>query len=284
MKPAKRARLDSKSTRKSSQNDNVNVGSEVYNMDHPYRGYAIILHHYKFDKKLSNVETREGSEYDLIALKETLAELGFDVSVYTDKKFATIQSVINKFSRNTDHRDSDCLAIFVLTHGLENNTVFAKDAPYNLQELWTPFTSENCPSLAGKPKLFFIQACRGNKSDNAIELRHTEVLDCVSDTDTYTKPACEDFLIVHSSLEGYGSYRDISQGSWFIQTLCKELQDLIPHTDLLKITTRIVGRVALDFETGSNCNPEWNHKKQVPYIHSTLTKDIYLYPKDEYDN
>ena len=40
----------------------------------------------------------------------------------------------------------------------------------NLTQVWQPFTADRCPSLAGKPKLFFIQACQGNRMDKGVEV------------------------------------------------------------------------------------------------------------------
>jgi caspase-like apoptosis-related cysteine protease len=52
-----------------------------------------------------------------------------------------------------------------LSHG-ENGWLFCKDRSYRVEEIWESFVSENCPSLAGKPKLFFIQACQGSQMDH----------------------------------------------------------------------------------------------------------------------
>lgn len=51
-----------------------------------------------------------------------------------------------------------------MSHGNEG-TVFAHDGPFPTQKLWEPFTADRAPSLAGKPKMIFIQACQGNKMD-----------------------------------------------------------------------------------------------------------------------
>lgn len=58
-----------------------------------------------------------------------------------------------------DFSDADCLCITVLTHGMGSNYLLARDHPYNVDQLWTPFTADRCLTLAGKPKLFFIQVC-----------------------------------------------------------------------------------------------------------------------------
>jgi hypothetical protein len=49
--------------------------------------------------------------------------------------------------------------VVVMSHGVENK-IFAKDAGYEPEQLWQPFTADNCKSLLGKPKLFFIQVSK----------------------------------------------------------------------------------------------------------------------------
>jgi caspase-like apoptosis-related cysteine protease len=63
-----------------------------------------------------------------------------------------------------DHRNSDCILFVFMTHGY-NGKLYAKDTHYNPDPLRLLFTSDKCPSLAGKPKIFIIQACRGNSPD-----------------------------------------------------------------------------------------------------------------------
>jgi caspase 7 len=58
---------------------------------------------------------------------------------------------------NEDHSRSDCLVVAVLTHGDHRGDLYAKDKTYRVDELWFNFTADRCPSLAGKPKIFFIQ-------------------------------------------------------------------------------------------------------------------------------
>ena len=54
-----------------------------------------------------------------------------------------------------DHSDCDCVLIAVLTHGDGENRLYARDCAYQTERLWSQFTSTACPTLAGKPKLFF---------------------------------------------------------------------------------------------------------------------------------
>jgi Caspase domain len=69
-----------------------------------------------------------------------------------------------------DHTHNDCLVIVVMTHG-DSGTLYAKDDDYQLSELWKPFVGDKCPTLIGKPKLMFLQACRGAKLDPGMSVR-----------------------------------------------------------------------------------------------------------------
>lgn len=55
-----------------------------------------------------------------------------------------------------DHSDSDCLIIVVMTHG-DRGMIYARDHAYRPDFLWSRFAGSKCTTLAGKPKLFFIQ-------------------------------------------------------------------------------------------------------------------------------
>ena len=68
-----------------------------------------------------------------------------------DEILETLEKIKNK-----NHKDADSLCVVVLTHGSEGH-LSARDKSYEVKKLWEPFTSNNCPSLAEKPKLFIIQ-------------------------------------------------------------------------------------------------------------------------------
>ena len=55
------------------------------------------------------------------------------------------------------HKSADCLVVAVLTHGEGKNNLYAYDCAYKTDTLWSSFTADVCPQLAGKPKIFIIQ-------------------------------------------------------------------------------------------------------------------------------
>jgi len=57
---------------------------------------------------------------------------------------------------SSDHSDCDCFGCAILSHGREGY-IYATDRLVPLETLTWPFKGDRCPSLIGKPKLFFIQ-------------------------------------------------------------------------------------------------------------------------------
>jgi caspase-like apoptosis-related cysteine protease len=75
--------------------------------------------------------------------------------------------------------------------------IYSRDTAYKPEFLWDPFTADKCPTLAGKPKLFFLQACQGDKLDGGIRLEPRSEFDggCMG----YTIPIHADFLIAYQA-------------------------------------------------------------------------------------
>lgn len=97
-----------------------------------------------------------------------------------------------------DYSDYDCFLMAVLSHG-EHGLIFAKDGPYKPDDkLWGRFTGDKCLTLANKPKLFFVQACQGDRLDKGIQLR-TQV---DGNSSSFKIPIHADFLIAYSTIPG----------------------------------------------------------------------------------
>ncbi|KAL1139365.1 hypothetical protein AAG570_006349 [Ranatra chinensis] len=251
----------------------VDRESEEYNMNHLRRGYATIFNHDEFSH---DMPTRKGSHIDVQQLTNILEMLHFEVKVYNNLDCEKIREVLNELA-SMDHSDCDCLLVAVLTHGLKSNYLYAKDYIYSVDTLWLPFTADRCLSLAGKPKMFLIQACRGEALDAGVRLVSTSQTD--SGNISYKIPSMADFFIAYSTAEGYYSWRHPEKGTWFIQSFCQVLNDHYRTLDFQKIMTRVSHRVAIEFESYNDCFLEQHEQKQVPNMHSTLIRDVYFRPK-----
>lgn len=208
---------------------------------------------------------------------------------------------------DTDHTDNDCLAVIMLSHGElvpfvdystgeESNTllshdlmgyIHARDRKYPLQTIWKYFTDEHCPTLKNKPRIFIIQACQGDKTDEGFTMigkrsfaRRIEA-DGIPFEPIKLRPILpqHDFLVAYATLPGFYSFRNTERGSWFVQSLCKEINERKSNYDLMKIFTFVNQTVAYDYESNAK-DPELDQKKQMPCIMSMLTK-LLLFPKKE---
>ncbi len=248
---------------------------DEYNMNHARRGMAIIFNNSIFQEK-THMSERQGSDLDAANLYTTLADLNFQVTIHNNK--TTTEMLMNIMEVSTmDHGDADCFICIILSHG-EEGMVYGADGIIDVKTLMDPMKGNQAPTLVGKPKLFFIQACRGQEFDDGVECHDADVPDAGMDKG-YRIPSEADILVAYSTTPGYYSWRNKRKGSWFIQALCKVLADYGSRRELLWILTKVNRCVAYEFESFSMYGM-MDQKKQMPCILSMLTKEVYFRPKD----
>lgn len=176
-----------------------------------------------------------------------------------------------------------------MTHG-DDGTLSAYDGEYEEQEILTNFVNGNCPSLIGKPKFFFIQACRGDKhefrttserkySEQAQEVNAPEIDAKAFFNMTVIKAIHPDVLIMYSCQKGYVSMRDMKSGSWFIQSLCSELQKWKNETNENEIL-----QILMNIKASVSSYYSYYDQTQTPDIVSGLTKTLNLKMKPSVSN
>uniref|UniRef100_A0A3B4B2Y3 Caspase-3 n=1 Tax=Periophthalmus magnuspinnatus TaxID=409849 RepID=A0A3B4B2Y3_9GOBI len=239
----------------------------VYRLDYPSIGQCIIINNKNFDRG-TGMNQRSGTDVDAANAMKVFANLGYKVKIYNDQSVEKMKQVLTTVSKE----DHSCAASFVcvlLSHG-DEGVFFGTDGSVELKYLTSLFRGDRCRSLVGKPKLFFIQACRGTDLDAGIETDS-------ADDETTRIPVEADFLYAYSTAPGYYSWRNTMTGSWFMQSLCDMVTKYGKELELLHIMTRVNHKVAVEFESISNA-PGFNAKKQIPCIVSMLTKEMYFTP------
>lgn len=249
------------------------LNSLNYNMEHPFRGRCLIFDNEHFPAR--NLASRKGSEVDARALQRIFSRLDFQVQIYKDYTATGVKEVLKACS-NYDHSDADCFVCCVMTHG-EHGSLYGSDSRYPIDNLFHYFLGNNCPTLVGKPKIFFVQACQGDRLDSGVLVSG----DRLDSTATYFKiPTYADFLIAYSTLPGFYSFRNQERGSWFVQSLVEVLEEYSGELDLLSMLTITSHNVAYRFSS-NGMTPEFKDKKQVPCITSMLTRRVYFPPKQK---
>nr|ACO13301.1 Caspase-3 precursor [Esox lucius] len=167
-----------------------------------------------------------------------------------------------------DHSQSASFVCVLLSHG-DDGVLYGTDGIVQLKKLTSLFKGDCRKTLVGKPKLFFIQACRGSELDGGIET------DSVANDSQERIPVEADFLYAYSTAPGYYSWRNTQNGSWFMRALFKMFQQYGKTLEVMQIMTRVNHMVALNFESSSS-TPGFSCKKQIPCIVSMLTKELYF--------
>lgn len=238
-----------------------------YSLNYPSIGQCIIINNKNFDRR-TGMNQRNGTDVDAANAMKVFAKLGYKVKVYNDQSVEQMKQVLTAVSKE-DHSSAASFICVLLSHG-DEGVFFGTDGSIELKYLTSLFRGDRCKSLVGKPKLFFIQACRGTDLDAGIET------DSADDEGTRI-PVEADFLYAYSTAPGYYSWRNTMTGSWFMQSLCEMVNKYGRELELLHIMTRVNHKVAVEFESISN-SPGFNAKKQIPCIVSMLTKEMYFTP------
>ncbi|NWS97206.1 CASP8 protein, partial [Mionectes macconnelli] len=257
---------------------NIPSQLEAYKMSSRPCGVCLILNNHNFAKAREAVlehkylRDRNGTDVDAVALRNVFSKLHFRVEEYRDLTADEIRKTVNIF-RCEDHEDKDCFVCCILSHGKKGIIYGVDGQEVPIRELTASFTVQNCRSLAGKPKVFFIQACQGNAFHKGVTIEADSAeqdasaardvrfqLDCI--------PAEADFLLGMATLQDYVSYRSPREGTWYIQALCQHLESRCPRGEnVVSILTAVNREVSR--KTG-----ERNAEKQMPQPIFTLQKKL----------
>ncbi|XP_073716896.1 caspase-22 [Misgurnus anguillicaudatus] len=212
-----------------------------------------------------------------VSLQDVFKFLGFEVEAYKDLNADEIKTLMIKYSK--DDRHGDCFVCCVLSHGNQCGIIGKDEETCPLRDITSPFDGDNCSLLIDKPKVFFIQACRGREMQSKVTVEADDLSgepdqEFENVVDKYTIAGGSDFLTVMSTVDGFYSLRNSMSGSWFIQTLCKHLKDGSKQgRDILKILTDVNDDVSRK-EATVRINKKIIEAKMVPEPHFTLRKTL----------
>nr|XP_020452109.1 caspase-8-like isoform X2 [Monopterus albus] len=246
-------------------------GLGAYPMTSAKRGVCLIINNYDFTKSRNvSLRIREGTATDKDCLHKVFTWLGFETEIYNDYESKEMLSLLQGLSRR-DHSRMDCMACCILSHG-KNGSVYGVDGrTVELSELKELFNGINCHSLAEKPKLFFIQACQGTKEQQPVYIESDAPAEshiCSDAVAIESIPSDADFLQAVSTVPHCVSYRERRNGSWFIQSLCQNLIQMVPWgCDLVSILTKVNADV-------SQKSDATGKKKQIPQPSFSLRKKV----------
>ncbi|CAH7442861.1 Casp9 [Phodopus roborovskii] len=236
----------------------------AYILDADPCGYCLIINNVNFCPS-SGLSTRTGSNVDCEKLQVRFRWLHFMVEVKTDLTAKKMVGALVEMA-GRDHRALDCFVVVILSHGCQASHLQFPGAVYgtdgcsvSIEKIVSIFNGTGCPSLGGKPKLFFIQACGGEQKDHGFEVACASsqggALDSDSEPDAVpyqegprtfdqldavsSLPTPSDILVSYSTFPGFVSWRDKKSGSWYIETLDGVLKQWARSEDLQSLLLRV---------------------------------------------
>ena len=266
----------------------------AYKMENKPRGVAIIINNRNFT---CGMKDRQGTDKDAESLSKLFPHLGFYTNRYDNLKGKEMHARLDQVAK-VDHSKFDCLIIAILTHGIEGKLYSTDGDLIPVEEVTKHFDGNHCPSLIGKPKVFFLQACRGGTFDYGVEYEATDgsegtpseaevkelaekqseqiIAKVLAEEEVdggYTQalPTEADFLLAYATVPGYVSWRNSEYGSWFIKALVDVMHEQAKTEHLMDMLIEVNRRVAEDFQSkGRN--------KQIPAPSCLLTRKLYFRP------
>ncbi|XP_035664233.1 caspase-8-like [Branchiostoma floridae] len=136
-----------------------------------------------------------------------------------------------------DFSQYDCFICCIMSHGALGKVFSSDNVGIDICELIKPMETQRCPSLAGKPKLFFIHACQGDRTQGkTTRSDFTHDVKALPSMPSFTHEA--DVFLGLSTVPGFVAPRN-NDGSPYIRFLTEALDKMSPVHDLLKIMTTV---------------------------------------------
>nr|WJJ61470.1 caspase 9 [Andrias davidianus] len=232
-------------------------------------GFCLIINNVTFLEH-TTLLLRTGSDIDRDKLKKRFTAFHFEVLVRENLTGKEILTELQSLAA-MDHRRLDCCVIVILSHGCKTRHiqlpggVYGTDGvPIPVERMVSYFDGHHCPTLRGKPKLFFIQACGGEEKDRGFKV-DSSVMDSgdqaesiQSDATPFSVPAGghdqsdavaslptpSDVLVAYSTFPGFVSWRDNNNGTWYVETLDRVLAENAASEDLQNLLVMVSNEVA----------------------------------------
>ena len=243
----------------------------------PGRGLALIINNVKWNQDVDpdNKHGRSGSVQDAARLKSTLEKLHYTVDLRLNLESHQMKESLSELARRAS-KTHDSFVCCILTHGDTNGLEGVDGIHVPVGELATLVNCKNCPNLYEKPKIFFIQACRGSEIPEPVAIDNSKgASDIVVMDGRKSLPPEADFFFSFSTCHDNIATRGIYEGSHYIKELCKVLSSHASSLSLYDLIL-LVHREMTKKEFQVHVDGRQSLFKQMPEIVSRLQGKVYF--------
>ena len=255
-------------------NTSVDYASQIYSdnyykMDCFPRGKLTLIN-VRYFTKASGMSERKGTDIDANKLTGLFLDMGFIVDRFDNPSKKEILAIM-KAAANENYSDKACCACAILSHGKEGK-IYGNDGEVNIKDITGMFQTVG---LAGKPKFFLFQACRGSEYMNSFDTvdgppRKKE------EKMVLALPLEADFMYAYSTVPGYYSWRNEMRGSWFVEALVQVFRDNAHKMDVMRMLMGVNDIISVRKSRSGDI--EANSKSQIASIITQMRKDFFMFP------
>ncbi|XP_019274307.2 uncharacterized protein LOC109248778 isoform X2 [Panthera pardus] len=167
-------------------------------------------------------KNRPGAHRDVMLMTEWLGQCQFEHTSCIDPNKMELLGKISSFrdGLNEIKDDVGCCLVTLMSHG-EKGFIKMKDGErVSLEDIFEMFNNKNCPALQEKPKIFIIQACRGEKRDNGVET-DDEPMESDDVSEKRRLPTFSDYFIIYPTQADHVALRHPRTGSVMIEAMAE---------------------------------------------------------------
>lgn len=254
------------------------------------RGLCLVINNELFGQ----MPNRQGSKKDKDNISNLFKCMGYIVLQRDNLSSVEMQTVLRNYAHDQRHRKASSTVVVIMSHGEHDTIIGCDDKAVPTHDLYDQLSATRAPLLANKPKLWFIQACRGERRDPGFPMM--DMVDGAPPRRPYdggdgpfnffgcvrpqvsapmrTKPDQADMLVAYATSPQFVSWRNSVRGSWFIQAICEVFSSSAKEQDVVEMLTEVNYKVAIGYHTGQ----DGSICKQMPELTSRLLKKFYFWP------
>ncbi|XP_070247661.1 caspase-14-like [Myotis yumanensis] len=189
-------------------------------------------------------KNRPGSEWDVGLMKKWLSQCQFECTPCIDPDKKELLEKLTSFrdGLNEIKDEISCCLVTLMSHGEKGYLKIRDDERVSLEEIFEMFNNKNCPALKEKPKIFIIQACRGERRDSGVET-DDEPMDLDDISEKKRLPTFSDYFIIYPTQADHVALRHPRTGSVMIEAMTEIFQQHGNKFHIVDFFTKVNNKV-----------------------------------------
>ena len=205
---------------------------------------------------INNTDFKNGKnlpgDEDEQALFKLFFSLRFKVKIHRN---LTASKMVHKVKSYSKQQHTGAFFLIILSHGgmvEDRELIMGTDCkPVTMNEIESCFHATHCPTLREIPKIFLIDACRGDQQERAYSVPQSHDTSRLVPRSAGQNPRnrrsslldTSDFLLVYASTHGHVAYIDTESGSRLIQTFIEVTNEAADDKTITRIIQEVKVRV-----------------------------------------